>query len=177
MQYCNNGIIYWLKEKARNCVLVTDLGWSRRSCALLKIVISVTLQLVGYVELFLKAFTNQICHRHLCFKEATDKTSLLSHWSPKAEASVDWERLALQVSWCLWGNPERNDWKAQVREWVWYPRMLVGHVSRGSLCRLLFDFVPASFQIVIMSLVYSESCDSDMPYGSCPVGQMIRTIL
>lgn len=67
--------------------------------------------------------------------------------------------------------------EAQVREWVWYPRMLVGHVSRGSLCRLLFDFVPASFEIVIMSLVYSESCDSDMPYGSCPVGQMIRTIL
>lgn len=36
--------------------------------------------------------------------------------------------------------------------------MLHRHVSRGSLRTLLFDVVSASFQVVVMSLVRSESC-------------------
>lgn len=55
--------------------------------------------------------------------------------------------------------------------------MLIRQVSKGSLRRLLFDFVSASFQVVIMSHIIQNPVIQNMPYGSCPVGQMIRTIL
>lgn len=155
-------VVFCDLKKKLEIVLVTDLEWRGISCALLKIVISVTLQLFGYVELFLEAFTNQIVQRHLYFNESTDTTSLLNHWSPKAQ------RLVLTgKGWhCTFpgifgGTLKEMTEKHRSGNWVWYYWMLVRHVSRGSLCRLLFNFFSASFQVVIMSLVYSESCDSD----------------
>lgn len=146
-------------------------------CALLNIFIEVTLQSVK-LNFFYSVYKPDLPEAFIWTLRKLLTQCLLSHWSPKAEVSVDCQKAGIAGFLVSLEPFKGNDWKAQGRElslvllnaaepsFKWKPK----YVS----IRLCFSFLSGCQNVTSLWRVLWIQ---NMPYCGCPVGQMIRTVV